>query len=378
MFIRGSSFFLKSSLLKNLITFLASAYIFYASSALATRIKDVATVQGFRENLLVGYGIVVGLNGTGDNLQNAVFTQKGLEEFLERLGVNIQGANIKTKNIAAVMVTSDLPAFSRQGGRIDVKVSALGDAKSLRNGTLLATPLLGADGNVYAVSQGLISIPDFEPVSSDVKTLPSSPKLENNGYIPNGAIIENEIDFDFKNLTKIRLSLENPDFSTSLAVANSINDTIPGNTAESLDPGTIEVTIPNYRKDDVVQFLSEIETLEVKPDYKAKVVINESTGTVVIGDNVKIRPVAIAQGNLVVNVGAGEEIKANMTDDVRDRTQKVIDQKRGKGFAHFEGGANLSEVVAGLNKLGVWPRDIINVLHSMKSVGALDAIIEVK
>lgn len=350
----------------------------FSLNSSATRIKDIATVQGVRDNQLVGYGIAVGLNGTGDNLQNSVFTQKGLEEFLEKLGVNIQGANLRTRNIAAVMVTADLPPFARQGSRIDVKVSALGDARSLRSGTLLATPLLGADGEPYAVAQGIITMPEFEPASDHVKTQPLSPKLENNGYIQNGAIVEGELDFDFKLLSKVRLILENPDFSTSLSVAESINNYIPGNTAESLDPATVQITIPNYKREDIMQFLSDVENLSVKPDYKAKVVINEATGTVVIGDNVKIRPVAIAQGNLVVDIAPQVEPDPRMPEEMQERIERGIDKKRGKGVTYFEGGASLSEVVAGLNNLGVWPRDVINVLHSMKSVGALDAMIEVK
>ncbi|MDX1923912.1 MAG: flagellar basal body P-ring protein FlgI [Rickettsiaceae bacterium] len=357
--------------------FVITASIFFAFNSYATRIKDIATVQGVRENILVGHGLVVGLNGTGDNLQNAVFTKKGLEEFLEKLGVNIQGANLKTKNVAAVMVTAELPAFARQGTRIDVKVSALGDAKSLRNGTLLVTPLLGADGNVYAVSQGPISIPEFEPVSTNVKTLPANPKLDNNGYIQNGGIVETELNFDFKDLKNIKLTLENPDFTNSLAVADAINNSIPGNAAESVDPATVQVVIPKYRKDDVMQFIAEIENLEIVTDYKAKVVINESTGTIVIGENVKIRPVAIAQGNLVVNIGP-DPVTVQTSAKKLDQINKIVDQKRGKEVVRFDGATNLSEVVAGLNKLGVWPRDIINVLHSMKSVGALDATLEVR
>lgn len=359
-----------------LFIFIFAALI--SATSQATRIKDVAVVEGVRENLLVGYGLVVGLNGTGDNLQNAVFTQKGLEEFLERLGVNIQGANLKTKNIASVMVTADLPPFVRQGSRIDVKVSALGDAKSLRSGTLLATPLLGADGNVYAVAQGLMSIPEFEPASDNVKTQAYSPKVENNAYIQNGAIVENELDFDYKLLKQVRFALQAPDFATSLAVADAINNSIPGNTANAIDPATIEVVIPNYRKDDIIQFIAEIEALEVKPDYKAKVVINESTGTVVIGDNVRVRPVAIAQGNLVVNIGPNEQVTGRLPVARQQQIERVIDKNRGKTVEYFDGGASLSELVAGLNKLGIWPRDIINVLHSMKAVGALDATIEVR
>ncbi|MDX1916476.1 MAG: flagellar basal body P-ring protein FlgI [Rickettsiaceae bacterium] len=346
-------------------------------AANGTRIKDIATVQGVRENLLVGYGIVVGLNGTGDNLKNAVFTQKGLEDFLEKLGINIQGANPKTKNIAAVMVTAELPAFAKQGTRIDVKVSAMGDAKSLRNGTLLVTPLLGADGNVYSVAQGPIAIPEFEPASANVKTLAANPKLDNNGYIQNGGIVENELNFDFKKLSSVRLTLQNPDFSSSLAIADAINNTVPGNNAESIDPATVQIIIPNYKKNDVMQFIAEIENLEIKTDYKAKIVIHEATGTIVIGDNVQIRPVAIAQGNLVVNINP-DPVQVTTTSAKQDQINKVIDRRRGKEIMEIDGAKSLSEVVAGLNKLGVWPRDIINVLYNMKAVGAIDATLEVR
>lgn len=351
--------------------------IFFAfSNAEATRIKDIANIEGVRENLLVGYGLVVGLNGTGDNLKNSVFTQMGLVEFLEKLGVNTQGANLKTKNIAAVTVIADLPPFAKQGSRIDIKVSALGDAKSLKGGTLIATPMVGSDGNVYAVAQGQISIAEFDPASSNVKTQGS--KIETSGYIQNGAIVENELEFDYKNLAQLRFSLNSPDFKTSITIADAINNVIPGNTAVPIDPSTIQVTVPNYRKEDVIQFIAEIESLNIETDYKAKVVINETTGTIVIGENVRIRPVAIAQGNLVVNVTPGDIITGATAPAKKQQIEAALDTRRGQGFVQLDGSANLSEVVAGLNKLGIWPKDIINVLHSMKSVGALDAIIEVK
>ncbi len=345
----------------------------------STRIKDIAAVEGARENLLVGQGLVVGLEGTGDNLKNTVFTKTGLTDFLERLGVNVQGADIKTKNIAAVTVTSTLPAFSRLGTRIDIKVSALGDAKSLKGGTLLATPLLGADGNVYAVAQGAVSLSDFTPVSGDVKTKSSS--VQTNGYIQSGAIVEDEIDFSFVDMHNIKFSLYSPDFGTAIAVAGAINDHVPGNTANALDAATIEITVPSYRKNDLVEFIAEIEGLEVVPDYKAKIVINESTGTVVIGDKVHIRPVAIAQGNLIVNVGQldfDEKFGPETDEKKRDLVNGFVDQKRGRSMHHFTEGATLSDLVSGLNRLGVFPRDIINILHNMKSVGALDAVIEVR
>ncbi len=343
-----------------------------------TRIKDIATFDGIRDNLLVGYGLVAGLNNTGDNLQNAVFTQQGLTDFLERLGVNMQGANLKTKNIAAVMVTANLPPFARQGARIDVKVSAIGDAKSIKGGTLLATPLLAANGDVYAVAQGHVAIPDFTPAGEDVKTRGSS--LDTNGFIQSGAIVENELDFDLKDFSRLRLALNFPDFTTAIKVADAINNHIPGNTAIATDAATISITVPNYKKDDIVEFISDVESLNVQPDYKAKVVINESTGTVVIGDNVRIRPVAIAQGNLIINVGDRQQAGYPGATPVARQSlvDSAINKRRGVGVEMLEGGASLSDLVSGLNKLGVYPRDIVNILHNMRSVGALDATIEVK
>lgn len=361
------------------ISILISCLIISATVQAATRIKDIASIEGARENLLVGHGLVVGLSGTGDNLKNIVFTEKGLTDFLERLGVNVQGANLKTKNIAAVTVTAMLPAFARLGTRIDVKVSALGDAKSLKGGTLLASPLLGADGNVYAVAQGAVSLADFTPISGEVKT--RSDMVQTNGYIQSGGIVENEIDFTFSDLQNVKLSLHSPDFSTAIAVADAINRNIAGNTAIALDAATIEIAVPTYRQEKFVEFIAEIEGLEVVPDYKAKIVINESTGTVVIGDKVHIRPVAIAQGNLIVNVGQlafDEKYGPDTPTEKRDLINSFVDERRGRALQQLSEGANLSDLVSGLNKLGVYPRDIINILHSMKSVGALDAVIEVK
>jgi flagellar P-ring protein precursor FlgI len=355
-------------------------FAFFASViAEATRIKDIAGVEGVRDNMLVGQGLVVGLNGTGDNLNNVAFTQKGLTDFLERLGVNIQGENLKTKNIAAVTVTSNLPAFARQGARIDVKISALGDAKSLKGGTLLPTLLFAPNGEVYAIAQGNVTIPDFAPASGDVKT--KSNAVETNGYIQSGAIVENELDFQFNDMKHIKLSLHSPDFSTSILIANAINNHVSGNTAVALDAGTVEITVPEYRTGDVIQFVAEIEKLEVIPDYKAKIVIHESTATVVIGKEVKIRPVAIAHGNLVVNVGQldyDDKLAPTTSQARRDLINGFVDERRGRGVKEISESATLSELVSGLNKLGVFPRDIINILHNMKSVGALDAVIEVK
>lgn len=322
-----------------------------------TRIKDIASVEGVRENILLGYGLVVGLNGTGDNLNNAGFTRFGLINFLEHLGINVQGANLKTKNIAAVFVTANLQAFSRQGTKLDAKVAAVGDAKSLKGGTLLPTPLLGANGNVYAVAQGPVVISAFTPAAQEVKTRDMS--VETTGYIQGGAIVESEVDFQFTDLTHVKFSLHSPDFSTAIAIADAINNYIAGNTAIARDAATIQVTIPDYRKSDMIEFIAEIEKLNVTPDYKAKIVINEATGTVVIGDKVNIRPVAIAQGNLVVNVGQlnYDNTSPFMPQARQDLVNKFVNEKRGRTVHTLNEGASLSELVSGLNKLGVWPRD---------------------
>jgi flagellar P-ring protein precursor FlgI len=333
----------------------------YASS----RIKDIASIEGVRENILVGYGLIVGLNGSGDNMKNSAFTQKGLTDFLEKLGVNIQGSDLKTKNIAAVTVTASLPAFARLGSKLDVKVSAIGDAKSLRGGMLLATPLLGADGNVYAVAQGPVSLSQFDPASDLVKT--KSKAVETTGLIHRGAIVESEIDFKLASLNQIKLALNNPDLTTARSIADAINDKVPGNVAVALDPGTVRITIPAHQKDNIVTFLADIEQLEITTDRKAKIVIDEATGTIVMGENVKISPVAISQGNLVISVGGGQ--LANPQDD-----------KRGNGFMKIgeKESVSLSELVTSLNQLGVWPRDIITILQNIKAAGALQAEIEVK
>ena len=294
------------------------------------------------------------------------------------MGVNIQGSNLKTKNVAFVSVTATLPPFARQGSKIEIKVSAMGDAKSIRGGTLLATTLLGADGNVYAIAQGRVVIPEFYPAADDVKT--KTQTLETNGVIANGGIVENEVDFRMKDLQKVVLSLHYPDFTTAIAIVDAINNNIQGNTAAALDSGTVEVTIPNYRRKDVVEFIAQIEALPVTPDYKAKVVINEATGTVVIGDKVHIRPVAIAQGNLVVNVGNKqyEQALPMLPTTKQDSYMQGVNAQRGAGTTTLDNGATLSDLVSGLNKLGVFPRDIINILNNMRDVGAIDAVIEVR
>jgi len=346
-----------------------------------TRIKDIATFEGVRENFLVGQGLVVGLNGTGDNLRNSIFTEKKLIDLLEKLRINVQGNdnNLKTKNIASVTVTASLPAFARQGSKIDVRVSTIGDARSLKGGVLIPTPLIGPDGRTYVIATGSVSVSEFKPISNDVKT--QIQNIETNGIVQGGGIVETEIDFTLGESDEIRLALNSSDFTTANSVADSINSSILGNAATAIDSGTIKIRIPKNRKQDLVQFMSEIEQIQISPDYKAKIIISESTGTIVIGNNVQIRPVAIAQGNLVINVSDKVKQMSSssplLNDRARDRLSKGIDLKRGSEVHSIDSSSSLSELVDGLNKLGVYPRDIINILYNMKNVGALDAIIEV-
>ena len=341
-----------------------------------SRIKDIVEFEGVRENMLVGYGLVVGLNGTGDSLRNAPFTKQSLEAMLERLGVNTRDANLNTKNVAAVMVTAKLPAFVATGSPIDASVSALGDAKSLQGGTLLVTPLLGADGNVYAVGQGSIAIAGFQAEGEAAKIVRGVPTV---GRISNGAIIEREIDFQLNRLGKVRLALRNADFTTAKRIADVINARFPG--CARADNPTI-VTIQPAPGTNMVSFIAQIENLSVEPDDAAKVVIDEVAGVVVMGDNVRISTVAIAQGNLTINVQESPAV-SQPAPFSQGRTTTVpqsavsVDEEKGKKLITLREGASLSTLVAGLNALGVTPRDMISILQAIKAAGALQADIEV-
>ena len=265
-----------------------------------SRIKDLANIEGVRQNQLIGYGLVVGLNGTGDTLNNIPFTRQSLQAMLERLGVNIRGQTLRTGNVAAVMVTANLPAFGTQGTRIDVTVSALGDAKSLQGGTLLVTPLLGADGNVYAVAQGSLAIGGFQAEGDAAKIVRGVPTV---GRIANGAIIEREIDFALNRLNQVRLALRNADFTTAKRIAAAINDFIGANTAEPLDSvDRAGQRAASSIAGNVVALLTEIEQLQIEPDLPAKIVIDERSGIIVMGRDVRVSTVAVAQGNLTVTI----------------------------------------------------------------------------
>ena len=365
--------FLVAGLVTGLVAGLAASPAFAKS-----RIKDIVEFEGVRDNMLVGYGIVVGLNGTGDALRNAPMTKQSLEGMLERLGVNTRDANLNTKNVAAVMVTARLPAFAAAGSQMDVTVSALGDAKSLLGGTLLVTPLLGADGQAYAVAQGTVQTGSVSATGASGSSV--SKGVPTAGRIASGALVEREIEFQLASMDKLRLTLRNPDFTTSRRIADVINARYPG--SAQADNLTI-VSIRPVGGQDMMSFVAQVENLSVDPDAPAKVVIDEVAGVIVMGENVRISTVAIQQGNLTITVQETPAVsqpapfsKGGQTTVVPQSTVSV-DEEKGRQFVTLNSGAALSTLVQGLNALGVTPRDMISILQTIKAAGALQADIEV-
>ena len=346
----------------------------------ASRIKDVVNVQGIRENPLVGYGLVVGLNGTGDTLANGHFTKQSLLAMLNRLGVKPTESGLDSDNVAAVMVTAELPAFARQGSRIDVTVSALGDAESLLGGTLLVTPILGADGEVYAVAQGQLAVGGFA-VAGDAESITKG--VPTSARIANGAIIEREITFDISKMKTVNLSLRNPDFTTARRIAQAINAFLGTAAARPSDPTTVHISVPKSYRNNVVNLLTDIEQLRIEPDQLARVIIDEQSGTIVMGENVRISTVAIAQGSLTIRITESEQVsqpgpfaEVGTTATV-DRSEVAIDEGEDNQLAVVPEGVTLQELVTGLNSLGIGPRDLITILQAVKAAGAMQAEIRV-
>jgi flagellar P-ring protein precursor FlgI len=345
------------------------------AAAAPIRIKDLVEFDGVRGNDLVGYGLVVGLNGTGDGLRNAPFTEEIMSNILERLGVNITGENMRPKNVAAVFVTATLPPFARAGGTVDVTISAIGDAKSLLGGTLVMTPMNAADGEIYAVAQGTViagGVAAEGEAGGVVKGVPTS------GVIPSGARIEREIDFDFSTLTNMRLALREPDFTTAGRIEEAINRSYGRRVALMLDAGTVQVDIDRTNQPSPAHALSQIENISVEPERKARVVVDQRSGTIVMGDDVRISRVAVSQGGLTLRVQETPlVVQPNPFADgetvVVPRTEAEIDEDEGIGLAEVPMGTSLSEVIEGLNALGVAPRDMIDILKSIKAAGALHA-----
>jgi flagellar P-ring protein precursor FlgI len=346
-----------------------------AAQAEEIRLKDLVEFDGVRGNDLVGYGLVVGLNGTGDGIRNAPFTEEIMSNLLERLGVNVAGEAYRPKNVAAVFVTAELPAFARAGGRIDVTVSAIGDAKSLLGGTLVMTPLNGADGQIYAVAQGTIIAGGVAAEGDAARVVQGVPTA---GVIPAGARVEREVDFDFTTLSALRLALRSPDFTTAGRIESALNREFGRRIATMLDSGTVEVNITAANMRSPAHVVGRIENLPISPQMRARVVVDQRSGTIVIGEDVRISRVAVAQGNLTLRIEESPVVVqpnpfAEGETVVVPRTNANIDQEPGTGLAEVSGGTSLSELVGGLNALGVAPHDMIDILKSIKAAGALHA-----
>ena len=355
----------------------AGILIFLAAAAQCgeVRIKDLVDFEGVRGNDLVGYGLVVGLNGTGDGLRNAPFTEEIMTSILERLGVNVTGEQFRPKNVAAVLVTAELPPFARSGSRIDVTVSAIGDAKSLLGGTLVMTPLNAADGLIYAVGQGTIIAGGVSVEGAGAKEVRGVPTA---GVIPGGARVEREVPFDFRAMTRIRLALRTPDFTTAARIEETVNAAFGHPVAVMTDPGTVELDVAATGVASPAHALQLIETLRVEPEIAARVVVDQRSGTIVMGEDVQLSRVAVSQGNLTLRIEEAPLVVqpnpfAKGETIVVPRTRASISNEPGIGLAEVPGGTTLSEVVAGLNALGVSPRDMIDILKTIKAAGALHA-----
>lgn len=353
----------------------------YTAHAATTRIKDIVDIEGVRDNMLIGYGLVVGLNGTGDSLNNSPFTQQSLTAMLERLGVNIRGEKLNTGNVAAVMVTATLPPFSNQGSRIDVNISTMGNASSLQGGTLLVTPLMGADGSVYAVAQGGVIT---SAVSAEGQAGTVTQNIPTSARIPSGAIVEQEIDFDLTALNSVRLALRNPDFTTARRIAQRINARFGAGTAVAENPASVRVKkTGDYTKESIVELLTDLEQLEVLPDQPARIVIDERSGVIVMGKDVTISTVAVAQGDLTVKIEETPQVSQpapfseNGETVVVPRTNIAVNESGVADMAILEEGITLQDLVTSLNALGISPRDVITILQAIKAAGAMQAEIEV-
>ncbi len=369
-------YFISAAIILVLVFSLMFSFTSNADSS-TPRLKDMVSFEGIRENLLVGYGLVVGLNGTGDKLNNSAFTEKSLQSFLDRLGVSTINEQLKVKNVAAVTVTAKLPTFSRAGSKIDITVSTMGDATSLQGGTLVATPLMGADGEMYAVAQGPITISGFTAGTEQNSTTKGVPTT---GFISNGAIVEREVPFELNDLAKVMISLNSPDLSTAKKIEEAINKKLGDSYAKATDPGSVTLSIPLEYTKSVATLLANIEQLTVETDQPAKIVVDEASGTIVMNENVKIDSIALAQGNLVVTIvktplvsqpgvlaPEGSETVVTETTDVN------VDEGKKGNIAYLKQTASLQDLVNGLNALGVSTQDLITILQTIKHAGALHA-----
>ncbi|BBO79819.1 flagellar P-ring protein [Desulfosarcina ovata subsp. sediminis] len=356
---------------------LAGLALGWRGSAGAVRLKDISEINGVRSNQLVGYGLAVGLNGSGDG-KKAIFTVQSMASMLEKMGVTIAQDDIKVKNVAAVMVTANLPPFAKRGNSIDVLVSSIGDASSLQGGTLMLTPLKGIDGKIYAVAQGPINIGGFSAGGAAASTVKNFPTV---GRVLSGATIEREVPNAFGNQGTVLFSLHHPDFTTATRVVDSVNAQLGAIYARAKDPGTIEIRVPPKYLGNTVPLLASLGNLEVAPDADAKVVINERTGTVVMGEQVRISTIAIAHGNLSIivkeNMDTSQPLPLSDGQTVVTPDTEVFVQEAGNQLVVVPKGVNIGQVVNALNALGVTPRDLIAIFQAIKAAGALQADLEV-
>jgi flagellar P-ring protein precursor FlgI len=349
----------------------------FASLTWAARIKDMASLEGVRTNQLVGYGLVVGLDGTGDQT-NTLFTVQSLVNMLQHMGIQVDPKQVKVKNVAAVMVTADMPPFARIGNRIDVMVSSAGDAKSLVGGTLLLTPLKGVDGKVYGLAQGPLVIGGIGASGAGQRVAKNHLQV---GRIANGASVEREIPMALNEKNNLTLTLFNPDFITATRMSDAINKSMGPGLARALDSGTLTVAVPPIYKDRVASFVAAVESLDVTPDEVAKIVVNEKTGTVVIGENVRISTVAISHGNLSITVTETPQVSqpgplSSGRTKVTPQTNIQVKEQE-KKVLELPAAATIGDLVRGLNAMGVTPRDLISVLQTIKAAGALQAELEI-
>ena len=346
-----------------------------ATDLWAARVKDIAGIKGARPNQLIGYGLVVGLNSTGDD-DKTEFTFQSLTNMMERMGIVVDRDKVDIDNVAGVMVTATLPPFAKAGTRIDVLVSSLGNAKDLQGGTLLMTPLSAPDGDVYAVAQGAISTGGFA-VSGNAGggVQKNHPTV---AYIPGGAIIEKNVPPTLLEEKAISLNLNSPDFTSCLRITRVINEGLGGNLAQPVDAGTVEVTIPARFEGRLVEFISLVENMEIAPDAIAKIVLNERTGTIIMGENVRISTVAVSHGNLSIIVKETEQVSQPLPFSERGRTVVTPETdievtEEDAQLMVVPEGVNLRDVVRGLNAIGVSPRDLISIFQVIRASGALQA-----
>ncbi|MCP1336842.1 flagellar basal body P-ring protein FlgI [Futiania mangrovi] len=346
-----------------------------AAAAPEVRLKDIVDIEGVRGNDIVGYGLVVGLNGTGDSVRNAPYTEEALGNLLERLGVNVKGENFRPKSVAAVLVTATLPPFARPGRRIDVTVSSIGDAKSLFGGTLVMTPLMAPDGEIYAVAQGPVIAGG---VSAEGEAASVTFGVPTGATIPNGARVEREVEFALADLDTLTLSLRDPDFTTAARIEAALNAALGPGQATMLDSGTVELAVPPVLAGKPAHLLARIESIAVRPDTRARVVVDQRSGTIVMGADVRISKVAVAQGNLTVEVRETPLVSqpnpfARGETVLVPRTDIQINDGGDARMAVIEEGVSLNGLVKGLNALGVGPRDMIDILSAIDASGALHA-----